>query len=403
MAAARSSDPLFTQWVDAARAASVADVAAARSLRLRGGVEKVGPCPGPGCGGRDRFGLNTRKNVFSCRRCGAKGGPIDLVMLCDGVDFKAACEILTGSPPPGSDGSGLTAEDFTRIEQERATKRAEAAVAAARFSEAEREKLYRYWERGEDPAGTPVEAYLRLRGLTLPPRARLRYVPKFKLYHERAGDGGRVASIEVHAGPVMFAAITGPDGHFSGLHMTWLDLTQADGKALVADPKTGEFGPAKKVRGSKTGGRIELARVEAPAKLVIGEGIETTLSARQALIEQGQDVSRIAFWSSIDLHNLGGKHVGSVQHPTKRLTDRLGRSMPVRLASAVPDLNAQAIPVPDTVEEVITLGDGDSDPVLTRLTHERAAVRWARPGRTVRAVFPPADVDFNTYLRGARP
>lgn len=390
-------DPLFGAWMDAARATPIADVASVRGLRLRGSVEKVGPCPGPGCGGTDRFGLNTRKNVFGCRRCGASGGPIDLVMLCDGVDAVKAAEILTGRPPPGA-GSGVTAEDLARIEQERTRRQVEAAVSSMRYSEEERTKLWRWWSAARAPAGTPVETYLRLRGLSLPPTKALRFHPKFGLYHDRKGG-----SVRVHEGPAMFAAIRGPDGHFSGLHMTWLDLTKPDGKAEVANPDTGEIGPAKKVRGSKTAGRIELVRVEAPVKLVIGEGIETTLSARQALIEQGVDVARIAFWASIDLHNLGGKHVGTVAHPTERVLDVRGRSRPVRLASAVPDLDAPAIAVPDGVEEVITLGDGDSDPVLTRLTHERAKARWARPGLTVRAVFPPANVDFNTFLRGARP
>lgn len=389
-------DPLFGAWMDAARATPIADVASVRGLRLRGSVEKVGPCPGPGCGGTDRFGLNTRKNVFGCRRCGASGGPIDLVMLCDGVDAVRAAEILTGRPPPGAS-SGVTAEDLARIEQERTRRQLEAAVNSMRYSEEERTKLWRWWSAAKVPAGTPVEAYLGLRGLSLPPTRALRFHPEFGLYHDRKGG-----SVRVHTGPAMFAAIRGPDDRFSGLHITWLDLAKPDGKAEVAHPDTGEIGPAKKVRGSKTAGRIELVRVEAPAKLVIGEGIETTLSAREALIAQGVDVSRIAFWASVDLHNLGGKHVGNVAHPTERRLDVRGRSFPVRVASGVPDMAAPAIPVPDSVGEIITLGDGDSDPFLTRLTHERAAARWARPGRTVRAIFPPANVDFNTFLRGAR-
>jgi phage/plasmid primase-like uncharacterized protein len=46
------------------------------------------PCPI--CGGRDRFSINVRKQVFNCRGCGAKGDVIALVKALDGVDFRAA-------------------------------------------------------------------------------------------------------------------------------------------------------------------------------------------------------------------------------------------------------------------------------------------------------------------------
>jgi len=37
------------------------------NLKRGGSNEHVGPCPR--CGGRDRFGVNTRKRVFNCRGC----------------------------------------------------------------------------------------------------------------------------------------------------------------------------------------------------------------------------------------------------------------------------------------------------------------------------------------------
>ncbi|OLS53774.1 primase-helicase zinc-binding domain-containing protein [Rhodovulum sulfidophilum] len=44
-------------------------------------IERVGPCPV--CGGRDRFGINTARNVFNCRHCGG-GDAIALVGLGTG-------------------------------------------------------------------------------------------------------------------------------------------------------------------------------------------------------------------------------------------------------------------------------------------------------------------------------
>ena len=42
----------------------------------------------------------------------------------------------------------------------------------------------------------------------------------------------------------------GPDGKFSGVHQTFLDLATPKGKAAIFDPKTGEALDAKKTRGS---------------------------------------------------------------------------------------------------------------------------------------------------------
>lgn len=58
------------------------------TLKRAGANEYVGPCPH--CGGRDRFGVNTRKKVFNCRGCGAKGDVIALVMLAQRLSFAEA-------------------------------------------------------------------------------------------------------------------------------------------------------------------------------------------------------------------------------------------------------------------------------------------------------------------------
>ena len=391
-------DPAFRHWSDTARRTPIADVAAGRGLRLRGGIERVGPCPD--CGGRDRFGINTRKNVFGCRQCGKAGGPIDLVMMLDGLTFVQACERLTGQPPPDCKESGLPPERIAEIEAAWALRRSQSDAAEARFVENERQKMRRQWERAKPAPYSLVEDYLRLRAVALPPGATLRFMPDWTLFHDHNDAANKAMPAALHRGPCMFAAICGPDGHFSALHMTWLDLSRPDGKAQVPDPKTGEFVTAKKVRGVKKGGRIELVRPPHPRRLVIGEGIETTLSVRQALLETGEDLSRVAFWCAIDLQNLGGMHLGKVVHPTMRRIDSLDRSYPLNVPGPVPDLDAPAIPIPDSVEEVITLGDGDSDPFTARQAHARAATRWARPGRRVIPLFSPPGTDFNSFLRG---
>ena len=52
------------------------------------------------------------------------------------------------------------------------------------------------------------------------------------------------------------------------------------------------------------------------------------------------------------------------------------------------------------LEELILLGDGDSEPLLTECAMERAARRYTREDRTIRIAFAPAGLDFNDLLRG---
>lgn len=81
-----------------ARAVQIEDEIARRGIKLRGKVERVGPCPI--CGGRDRFGINIRKQSWNCRGCSKGGSIIDLVRHLDGVGFPQAVAILTGDDLP---------------------------------------------------------------------------------------------------------------------------------------------------------------------------------------------------------------------------------------------------------------------------------------------------------------
>jgi len=65
-----------------------------------------------------------------------------------------------------------------------------------------------------------------------------------------------------------------------------------------------------------------------------------------------------------------------------------------------PDPDDIGLSIPDSVEELILLGDGDSEPLLTECAMERAARRYAKLGRSIRIAFAPAGRDFNDVLRG---
>lgn len=82
--------------IDDARSIPIEDELARRGIILNGKVERYGPCPK--CGGTDRFSINTSKQVFNCRGCGAKGGgAIDFVMWIDECGCGEALKTLNCS------------------------------------------------------------------------------------------------------------------------------------------------------------------------------------------------------------------------------------------------------------------------------------------------------------------
>ena len=191
-------------------------------------------------------------------------------------------------------------------------------------------------------------------------------------------------------------------GRFAGIHQTWIDLSDPDGKARVPD-ETGELLPAKKIRGSKRGGVVQLGRPPAELhRLYLGEGIETVLSVRQALMHLAPHLAEDAlFAAAVDLGNLAGKAARSLPHPTLKVQDKVGRAVPKRVAGPVPDAEAPAIALPEGLRELVLLGDGDSEPVMTSFAMERARARFARADENlVVAVAMARDgQDFNTLLR----
>jgi hypothetical protein len=148
------------------------------------------------------------------------------------------------------------------------------------------------------------------------------------------------------------------------------------------------------VRGAKAGGHIVLRAPENPKRLFLGEGIETVLSVATALRREGRMRGSDAFWSAVDLGNLGGKAVASVAHPAMKTAANRAQRVP----GADPDFSAPGIAIPGSVTELVLLGDGDSDAFTTGLAMQRAAARYARSGLTIRIVMAPAGLDFNDLL-----
>ena len=95
-----------------AHAVRIEDEVERRGIKLVGRIDCCGPCPQ--CGGKDRFSINVRKQVFLCRQCGSKGDVIALVRFLDGCTFLEALESLTGERAPAPSRPPLAATDAPR-------------------------------------------------------------------------------------------------------------------------------------------------------------------------------------------------------------------------------------------------------------------------------------------------
>jgi hypothetical protein len=377
--------------LDDIRARNPVAAVAGQYVKLRSnGARLVGPCPM--CGGRvtsQRF--EVRDDSWVCAVCEDGGDVIRLVEKVDGCDFRAAVERLGGRAviDPAQAQALFDAREAKRLDREK---------EAGKYREAERAKLWKMWERAVAIHGTPAASYLEGRGLLLPERCPgLRFLPVAPYWHgEQIDERGRKAPVSLHNGPSMLGAFIRPDGRFGGLHITWLDGTAVPQKLEVADPASGEMLPAKKMRGSKAGAHIAVALRDAPRRLVIGEGIETVLAVYTAHVQTGRPIHDTAFWAAGDLGNMAGRSIENVAHPV--LTRPDGRA--TRVPGPYPDPDDSGLTIPESVEELVLLGDGDSETVLTQYAMERGARRYARAGRDIRIAFAPVGRDFNDVLRG---
>jgi putative DNA primase/helicase len=184
------------------------------------------------------------------------------------------------------------------------------------------------WGESEHVEGTLVETYLRARGITIAPSGCIRF-----------HTGLRHSAGEIW--PAMVALVTRGDAPVA-IHRTFL-RRDGTGKAPVD--------PTKMMLGPCAGGAVILG--PATDSLLVGEGIETCLSAMQA--------SGRPTWAALSTSGL------------------------------------RCLDLPADVQNIVVLADGD-DPGEEASLH--AAIRWRRQGRRVRIARPPRGLDFNDMLLG---
>jgi hypothetical protein len=188
------------------------------------------------------------------------------------------------------------------------------------------------YHRGLDAQGTLVERYLRLRGITVPIPAILRFVVCCP--HRN----GRYLQ-------AMVAPVVNVDGALIRIHKTFLEF---DGKFDFPNPKD-----ERECNGATAGGAVRLADYDPDRALVVGEGIETTLSAMQIFGLPG--------WAALS------------------------------------DSGVAGLDLPPEVRRVVIAIDNDDGGRNAALA---ADYRWRSQGRLVRLIMPPKEEDdFNDVLR----
>lgn len=214
----------------------ISGVAAKAGVKLqRAGRELKGCCPfhpdkSPS------FTIYADDRRFQCFGCGAEGDVLDFVQRAYGVKLLPAIEMLDGGA-------------LRELEQQRvvATPKADWSKAALSI-----------WDSATAIQGTPAEAYLRSRGITMDLPHTLRFA-RLRYPQEQIRR------------PALVAAVCTPEGDLTGIQRTF--LTEDGRKADVAEVKLS--------LGRVAGGAIQLG---APvASLVVTEGLEDGLTLAQAL------------------------------------------------------------------------------------------------------------------------
>ncbi|HTN63540.1 MAG TPA: hypothetical protein VL147_18625 [Devosia sp.] len=287
---------------DEALRTSCASWAKRKGWKLSNGkVYQTGPCPMPGCGGNDRFNINASMNLFKCRQCEISGeGVIKLVMLTEGLGFTEACELITGRRADAPRDPEKEAE----IRRQNEAAEAKRKKDAEEYREKARTEGYAIWQaRSRDHSRRLVLEYLRIRGLMTSDLMavfefiRLGQHDALALMDKTSSGWAQLARV-----PAMLAPIQLADDRFGAVHRTWLDLTQPKGRLQIAHPDTGKPVDTKKSWGVKQGGAIRLYTPAKPRRIIMGEGIETTLTPLAHNFEPDT-----AYWAGVDVGNMAGK------------------------------------------------------------------------------------------------
>jgi len=216
-------------------------------------VRLTGPTSGPGAAGK-----------YTDAATGEHGDLLDIIRARTGItpfpELLAEARAHLGRPMP----------EAGPLEQKRRSKAPGGSTEAAA----------RLFAASLPTAGSLAEVYLRSRGIFCPvASAALRFHPK--CWHREEAQTKAIPR------PALIAAVTDGAGEITGVHRTWL-APDGRGKAAVETPR--------RAMGQLLGNAVRID--PASDVLVVGEGIETMLSIREA-------VPGLPVWAALSSAHLG--------------------------------------------------------------------------------------------------
>ncbi len=402
-------DDLFDRARDAV---SCRDVAERRVVLRKKGTAWRGECPLSGCGANskgDPFVVLDDGRRWKCWSCDPRGGDVcDLEhkLFSSGSDSLAdAARRLVG---------GEVRQESEASRARRALERARAEAEAMKSAAWKAELSARLWREAVPAIGTPVETYLKARGIFGPVAARALALLRF---HPRAYHSGH-PELGVFL-PAMVALITTEFGATGGVHVTYL---APDGRGKThRSPAKRMWGPQGVVTGVGEAavavpGGIWLTRPDAPGLLVVAEGIENALSA--AIIVAGELSLPVRAAAAGSLDRLQGQEFVDAEGARDVWKPQGDPARPPftwpedpaapwgRVAIAVdPDMSPVAV-MGRSGRGRLTPFQRDAK-ARAFVSATLAASAWK--GRlaigsttTVGAIQPPAGIDFNDHLRAVQ-
>lgn len=405
---------IIDEFIEEARSVSVTEAAERLGITVTR-ANYAGPCPGPACGGTDRFSISPGKQAFNCRQCGGKGRDgISLMALAGEHQLTTRTGLLLAC----SDALGRDVPDEEEVETEeerqarlcriadRRHKAEEDAAASAKSQDAYRlrevDKARGIYLKADEGSFPVLLEYLRRRtGFDMPAGvfANIRFRPNQTYWQDKDERGNDIA---IHAGPAMIAPFVTLDMRITGCHQTWIDLRNAPKfRADLGLDRKGDPLPAKKMRGTKRGSFIPLFGLLSSLRWVGGEGIENVLAVAGA---EGFRADTFYFAAG-DLGNLAGPAdpASAFKHPTLKKADVKGRMRSVSIQGPVPKADQaedEAMRIGGHVTSLVLLADGDSEFVFTAAAMARAEKRLSREGLAITTIWPPAGQDFAGIMTG---
>jgi hypothetical protein len=314
--------------------------------------------------------IDDKRGRYYCFGCGAAGDHFTVLAELGGKSFMESVETLGGVRLITAEERKAVAERSKKWEDEDKKERERA-----------RKSCERLFSNAAPILGTHGEAYLSGRGLPVVKR----WVEDIRFLKELAYRGfvdeNADETTELGAFPAMVAAIRNAQGEIIGLHRTYLDPVEP---VKLTPPGCQRRNKAKKVLGEQSGGLIRLSPMG--PRLAVGEGIETS----QSWFALGLGGNDIAIAAAVSIGNMAGGATGSSPHP---------KDSKKRIPNGVPDLDRPGMILPPQVKEIILIGDGDSDPAMTRARLVVAGRRFRKQGVAVSVCMAPQGNDFNDVLQ----